>query len=115
MSPQMNPFYEMWWADNTLVIKTSQAWTSDEAKSLQIFFLKLMFVDWKSKVKKLNQAAENERCKCKKFKAEAFLIGLALIIGSSEFSQQGGDLFGSKEAEDDDDYYWNSISFYPHL
>jgi hypothetical protein len=69
-------------------------------------FLKLMFVDWKSKVEKLNQAVENERCKCKKFTAEEFLTGLALIIGSSEFSQKGVDLFGSSREEDDvdDDY-----------
>jgi hypothetical protein len=79
-------------------------------------FLKLMFVDWKSKVEKLNQAVENERCKCKKFTAEEFLTGLALIIGSSEFSQKGVDLFGSSREEDDvDDDYWHSISTNPHF
>ncbi len=81
-------------------------------------FLSLMFLDWKSKVAKMNDAVEKERCKCRKFTPEEFLIGLALIIGAADFSQKGVDLFGSKdtgEDEEEDDMLWNSISASPHF
>jgi hypothetical protein len=56
----------------------------------------------------MNQAVEEERCKCRKFSLEEFLIGLALIIGAAEFSQKGVDLFGNKELlDDDDDDLWH--------
>ena len=64
----------------------------------------------------MNEAIVAEKCKCQKFIAEEFLIGLALIIGASEFSQKEVDLFGSRDQVDiDDDDLWNSISPSPHF
>jgi len=50
-------------------------------------FLRAAFLDWKEKVNKLNAAVAAEKCKCKKFSEEDFLVGLTLIIGAAEFSQ----------------------------
>ena len=65
--------------------------TSDYMRSevLVHLFLQLTFIDWKEKVTKMNTAVAAEKCKCRKFSAEEFLIGLALIIGAAEFSQKG--------------------------
>jgi hypothetical protein len=78
-------------------------------------FLQVSFLDWKENVNKLNAAVEAEKCKCKKFSEEEFLVGLALIIGAAEFSQKGVDLFGSKNVELDDEDVWHSISTSPHF
>jgi hypothetical protein len=45
----------------------------------------------------MNVAVAAEKCKCRKFSAEEFLIGLVLIIGAAEFSQKGVDLFGLRD------------------
>ncbi len=66
-------------------------------------FLRVTFLDWKEKMNKMNAAVVAEKCKCKKFSEEEFLVGLALMIGAAEFSQKGVDLFGSKEMEEDDE------------
>jgi hypothetical protein len=42
-------------------------------------------------------------------------VGLALIIGATEFSQKGVNLFGSKNAELDDEDVWHSIRTSPHF
>jgi hypothetical protein len=72
-------------------------------------------LDWKENVNKLNAAVEVEKCKCKKFSWEEFLVGLASIIGAAEFSQKGVNLFGSRNAELDDEDVWHSISTSPHF
>lgn len=82
------------------------------------FFLQLSFIDWKEKVKKMNDAIASASCKCKKFSDEEFLIGLALMIGSSEFSQKGVELFSSKDQvcnDDDEEDFWRSISPSPQF
>ena len=92
--------------------------TSDYMRSevLVHLFLQLTFIDWKEKVTKMNTAVAAEKCKCRKFSAEEFLIGLALIIGAAEFSQKGVDLFGLRDQVDlDDDELWHSISPSPHF
>jgi hypothetical protein len=65
--------------------------TSDYMRSevLAKLFLELTFIDWKEKVTKMNVSAAAEKCKCQKFSAEEFLIGLALVIGASEFHKKG--------------------------
>jgi hypothetical protein len=64
----------------------------------------------------MNNAVSAEKCKCRKFTAEEFLVGLGLIIGASEFSLKGVDLFGVKDQIDlDDDVLWHSISASPHF
>jgi hypothetical protein len=78
-------------------------------------FLRAAFLDWKEKFNKLNAAVAAEKCKCKKFSEEEFLVGLALIIGAAEFSQKGVDLFGSKNEEEEDEDVWHSISTSPHF
>jgi hypothetical protein len=89
-----------------------------KGKILVHMFLELSFLDWKLKVDKMNAAVEASKAKCKRFSCEEFLIGLGLIIGASEFSQKGVDLFGVKkgEEEDDDDLeVWPSISPNPQF
>jgi hypothetical protein len=80
-------------------------------------FLQLSFLNWKSKVDKMNREVESSKCKCKKFSYEEFLIGLGLMIGAAEFSQKGVDLFGGKKGEEDDEDLdeWPSISPNPHF
>jgi hypothetical protein len=78
-------------------------------------FVWVTFLDWKEKVNKLNAAIAAEKCKCKKFSEEEFLVGLALMIGAAEFSQKGVDLFGSKDMEEEDGDVWHSISASPHF
>jgi hypothetical protein len=64
----------------------------------------------------MNAAVAAEKCKCRKFSAEEFLIGVALIIGAAEFSQKGVDLFGVRDQFDlDDEESWHSISASPHF
>ena len=41
------------------------------------------FLDWKETVNKPNAAVAAEKCKCKKFSEEDFLVGLTLIIGAA--------------------------------
>jgi hypothetical protein len=66
-------------------------------------------------VNKLNAAVAAEKCKCKKFSEEEFLVGLGLLVGAAEFSQKGVDLFGSKSTEEDEEEVWHSISTSPHI
>jgi len=92
--------------------------TSDYKRSevLVQLFLHLTFIDWKDAVALMNNAVLAEKCKCRKFTAEEFLVGLGLIIGASEFSLKGVDLFGVKDQIDlDDDVLWHSISASPHF
>jgi len=87
-----------------------------QSEVLADIFLQLSFMDWKCKVEKMNEAVKAEKCKCRKFSQEEFLIGLALIIGAAEFSQKGVDFFGSKEILDNkDDDLWHSISASPRF
>ena len=67
-------------------------------------FLRVTFLDWKEKVNKMNAAVAAEKCKCKKFSEEEFLVGLGLLVGAAEFSQKGVDLFGSKNEEEEDEH-----------
>ncbi len=62
-------------------------------------FLQAFFLNWKSKVDKMDRAVESAMCKCKKFSYEEFLLGLGLMIGAAEFSQNGVDLFGGKKVK----------------
>ncbi len=75
----------------------------------------MTFLDWYEKVNKLNATIATEKCKCKKFSEEEFLVGLALMIGAAEFSQKGVDLFGSKDVEEEDEDVWHSICASPHF
>jgi hypothetical protein len=60
-------------------------------------FLTVSFLDWKSKVIKLNDAIKKAKAKCKKFSNEEFLTGLGFIIGSAEFSHKRVALLNVKE------------------
>jgi len=75
-------------------------------------FLQISYLDWKSKVAKMNLEVEASKTRCKKFTHEEFLIGLGLLIGAAEFSQKGVDLFGGKKGDQDEDDFdeWPSIS-----
>jgi hypothetical protein len=80
--------------------------------------LELTFLDWKSKVDKMNAAIESSKAKCKWFSCEEFLVGLGLIVGAAEFSPKGVGLFGGKYDEEEDDNYielWPSISPNPQF
>ena len=97
-------------------LKNFSTMNHKRSEVLAEIFLNLMFMDWRNKVDKMNQWVDDEKCKCRKFTKEEFLIGLALIIGAAEFSQKGVDLFGNKELTDeDDDDLWHSISASPHF
>jgi hypothetical protein len=48
----------------------------------------------------MNNAVSAEKCKCRKFTAEEFLVGLGLLIGAAEFSPKGINLFGGKDQVD---------------
>jgi hypothetical protein len=66
----------------------------------------------------MNEAIEKAACKCKKFSDDEFLIGLALMIGTSEFSQKGVELFSNRDhsPDDEDDCdVWRSISPSPQF
>jgi hypothetical protein len=52
-------------------------------------FLNLMFMDWRNKVDNLNRRDDDEKCKCRKFTNEEFLIGLALIMGLQSSPRKG--------------------------
>jgi hypothetical protein len=75
-------------------------------------FLQISYLDWKSKVAKMNLEVEASKMQCKKFTLEEFLIGLGLLIRVSEFSQKGVDLFGGKKGDEDKDNFddWPFIS-----
>jgi hypothetical protein len=85
--------------------------------------LSISFLDWKSKVDKMNEEIISTKMKVKRFTYEEFLIGLALLIGAAEFFQKGVQLFSishSSTASDDDDEgpgaeYWPSIYPSPHF
>jgi hypothetical protein len=62
-------------------------------------FLELSFLDWESKVDKMNSEVEASKARCKRFTKEEFLIGLGLLIGAAEFSQKGVILFGGKKVK----------------
>jgi hypothetical protein len=74
-----------------------------KSEVLAHLFLELTFVDWKSKVDKMNAKVVASKAKCKRFSYEEFIIGLGLIIGVSDFSQKGVELFGMKNVDNDDD------------
>ena len=99
----------------TYGLKDFNCYSYKKSEVLVQMFLQVSFLDWKENVNKLNAAVEAEKCKCKKFSEEEFLVGLALIIGAAEFSQKGVDLFGSKNVELDDEDVWHSISTSPHF
>jgi len=75
-------------------------------------FLQISYLDWKSKVAKMNLEVEASKTRCKKINLEEFFIGLGLLIGAAEFSQKGVDLFGGKKGDQDEDDFdeWPSIS-----
>jgi hypothetical protein len=91
--------------------------THRKSEVLAHMFLELSFLDWKEKVKKINLEVEKTKNKCRKFSLEEFLIGMGLIIGASEFSQKGVELFCGKKPDEDDDELeqWPSISAAPHF
>jgi hypothetical protein len=66
----------------------------------------------------MNEAVEKASCKCKKFTDERFLTGLALLIGASEFSQKGVELFSNRDQSpdyDEDLDVWRSIGLSPQF
>ena len=54
--------------------------TSDYKKSevLAKMFLDLTFIDWTEKIDLMNNAVADEKCKCRKFNAEEFLVALRI-------------------------------------
>ena len=72
---------------------------SERSDVLVNMFLELSFLDWESKVDKMNSEVEASKARCKRFTKEEFLIGLGLLIGAAEFSQKGVDLFGGKKVK----------------
>jgi hypothetical protein len=88
-------------------------------------FLELMFKDKahiKELVTKMNFEIEKARdSKVKYFTPEEFLIGIGLIIGASEFDQQGkkcwitSDHFNPDEDNDDCDYEFSSLVQHPNF
>jgi hypothetical protein len=75
-------------------------------------FPKIAYLDWKSKVAKMNLEVEASKTRRKKFTLKEFLMGLGLLIGAAEFSQKGVDLFRGKKGDQDKDDFdeWPSIS-----
>ncbi len=96
-------------------LKDFNSYDYKKSEVLVEIFLRVTFLDWKEKVKKLNAAIAAEKCKGKKFSEEEFLVGLALMIGAAEFSQKGVNLFGSKDMEEEDEDVWHSISASLHF
>jgi hypothetical protein len=88
--------------------------TNDYKRSevLVHLFLLLTFIEWKEAVALMSA----EKCKCRKFTAEEFLVVLGLLIGAAEFSLKGVDLFCVKDQINlDDDELRHSISACPHF
>jgi hypothetical protein len=86
-----------------------------KSEVLAHLFLELTFVDWKSKVDKMNAEVVASKAKCKRFSYEEFIIGLGLIIGASDFSQKGVDLFGMKNVDNDDDDDDDDVEQWPAI
>jgi hypothetical protein len=69
-----------------------------KSEILAKIFLDLAFLDWKSKVLKMNEAITKEKqngLKVREFTNSEFLIALGITIGAAEFAQSGTDLFSS--------------------
>ena len=67
----------------------------------------------------MNEYIKSQRSsKCKVLTETEFIVGLGLIIGAAEFSQQGKELFSNtdkKELEDDNDLYLSSMVPHPNF
>jgi len=59
----------------------------------------------------------SSKAKCKLFTKKEFLMGLAIIIGATDFAKRGSDFFSVKDqaAEDEDDDLWASLCHEPHF
>jgi hypothetical protein len=92
--------------------------TMDYKKREVLVAMFLQLSDWKEKVQKMNEVMEKTSCKCKKFTGEKFLTKLALMIGASEFSQKGVELFSYRDQSpdyDEDFVVWSLISPSPQF
>ncbi len=61
-----------------------------------LFFLILLFKDWRKKVEKMNAAVAASKAKCRPFTDTEFLTGLAIFIGAEVFAKRGSDLFSGE-------------------
>jgi hypothetical protein len=73
-----------------------------------------MFLFWKVRLSKMNQAIDNNK---QKVRHQEFLIGLAIIIGAAEFAQNGKELFqkSGNASLEDEDVTWNTLTNHPHF
>ena len=86
-------------------------------KKSEIFasiFLSLSFLDWRSKVEKMNVAVLASKAKTRLFSETEFLTGLGILIGAAEFAQRGCDLFSTKDSADEDEL-WPTLCGEPHF
>jgi hypothetical protein len=66
-------------------------------------FLSLSFLDWRSKVEKMNSAILASKAKTQQFTESEFLTGLGILNGAAEFAQRGCDLFSVKDSGEEDE------------
>jgi hypothetical protein len=86
-------------------------------KKSEIFasmFLSISFLDWRSKVEKINEAVLASKAKTRLFSETEFLTGLGILIGAAEFAQRGCDLFSTKDSADEDEL-WPTLCGEPHF
>jgi hypothetical protein len=77
-------------------------------------FLLLSFLDWRSKVEKMNFAILASKAKTRQFTESEFLTGLGILIGAAEFAQRGCDLFSVKDSGEEDEK-WPTLCGEPHF
>ena len=74
-----------------------------------------MFLNWKERLTKMNQAIEKAKQKTRQFTKQEFLVGLGLIIGAAEFAQNGKELFQKSGVLEPENENWNTLTTHPHF
>jgi hypothetical protein len=72
-------------------------------------FLKVAFKNWKEKVVKMNEAVQASKSKVRDFTQSEFLMGLAILVGATEFSKRGSDLFSVNDQGEGNEKKWVSL------
>jgi hypothetical protein len=67
----------------------------------------------KERLTKMNQAIKRLNKKTRQFAKQEFLIGLELIIGDAEFSQNGKGLFQEPGGLEPKNENWNTLTAHP--
>ncbi len=74
-------------------IKACQPCDHKRSKIFCLLFFKLLFKNWKEKVKKMNAMICSSPVKCQSFTEKEFLTGLGIMTGAAEFAKRCSDLF----------------------